>query len=138
MRTDARGARWTGECSYRRRRIGFEKPNQQFNTARTEQDNIQERNPAQVFKERSEEIPLTKSILEQRISDIAKTGENDRAREQNLETVQIETVKLWGETQDQVIDDGADGGRGDAICNISVQWMAGHIQGGNSQYENMS
>lgn len=76
---------------------------------------VQERNPAEVLEERAEEVALAQAVLEERVAEVTHAREDDRAREQDLETVQVEAVELGREAEDEVVDHRADGGGGDTV-----------------------
>jgi len=76
---------------------------------------IQEWDPSQVLQQRREETPLAQSILEERVSYIADAWENDGASQENLETFQVESIKLWSETKQEIVQHRAKGGRCNSI-----------------------
>lgn len=59
---------------------------------------------------------MPQPILEQGISQITDTRENNRTREEDLETVQVEPVDLGCEAQEQIVEDRSKHGGGNAIC----------------------
>lgn len=67
----------------------------------------QEWNPSQVLNESSEEVALSKAVLQKRVSYIADTREDNCTCQQNLKTVQVEAIQLRCEAEQKIVHDGS-------------------------------
>lgn len=58
---------------------------------------------------------MAETVLKERETEVSEAGEDDRAGEEDLEAVQVEAVELRREPEEQVVQDGPDGGGGDSV-----------------------
>jgi len=66
--------------------------------------NAQKRDPSQVLHKRREQTPMAQPILQYREAEVARGGEHGRARDPDLEAVQVIPVNLEREAEDEVVD----------------------------------
>ena len=59
---------------------------------------------------------MSKSILKQREPNITQAREYDDTSQEDLKTVEVESVQIGGQSKKQVVKNGANGGSCDTIC----------------------
>ena len=99
---------------------------------RQESRDVQERNPRQVLEQRGKERAVPEAILEKSVPDVSSTREDDRAREPDLETVQVETVDGELPTEQDIVDDRSSDRSSEAVCEADC--VSGHTPKGNRDY----
>ena len=73
------------------------------------QGNAQEGNPSEILDHRREEIPVPESVFEECEPEIADAGEDDGTCEENFEGVEVESVDVGSEAEEEVVEDRAEG-----------------------------
>lgn len=80
-----------------------------------EHGDAQKGNPFEILDHRGPQATLSETVFEQGKPQIAQSGKDDRAREPDLETVQKEAVDLDLESENEVVDKGENGSRGNTV-----------------------
>jgi hypothetical protein len=96
----------------------------------------QERNPPEVLNHCIEEVAVAESVLKERIPKVSDAGKYDRTRQEDLETVQVESVDLWCQPQEEVVQNATQDRGGDTIyreekreCERSVRTEVRYVKG---------
>ena len=76
----------------------------------------QERNPLEVLNHRIEEIAMAEPVLKESIPKVSDAGEYDRTCKEDFEAVQVESVDLWCQTQEEVVENATQDRGRDTIC----------------------
>lgn len=67
---------------------------------------VQERYPGDVLDERAEDAPLPKTVLEERVAEVASAGEHDGAGEPDLERVHVIPVDFERPSKEEIVEKG--------------------------------
>lgn len=68
----------------------------------------QEWDPSQILDQSPEEASMSNTVLQESIAKVSNARENDRAGQENLETVKIKSIHLDSESEEEIINDGPD------------------------------
>lgn len=78
-----------------------------MNTEAPKEEN-EEWNPSQILDQSPEEASMSNTVLQESIAKVSNARENDRAGQENLETVKIKSIHLDSESEEEIINDGPD------------------------------
>jgi len=90
--------------------------------------NAQEWDPSQILDQCPKKTPMSSTVLQQSITHVPNSRENDRAGQENLETMKIESIHLDSESEEEIVYNGSDR-RGSNPIYIHRTISAHKIQG---------
>ena len=82
--------------------------------------NVQEGNPCDILDEGGENVPLAKTVFQQRETKVASPRKDDCAGEPDFKAMQVEAVDLICKAQKEVVEYGKESGCGNAVVREHV------------------
>jgi len=68
----------------------------------------QERNPSQILNQCPKKASMSSTVLQQSITKVPNSRENNRAGQENLKTMKIESIHLDPESEEEIVYDRSD------------------------------
>jgi len=68
----------------------------------------QEWNPSQILNQCPKKASMSSTVLQQSITKVPNSRENNRAGQENLKTMKIESIHLDPESEEEIVYDGSD------------------------------